>query len=422
MTDMFVRIRRPTYRQAAILLISVACVALFAVLVPLQSVVYGTPVALSFLLGAGMCGAPLLMLTRPRLATAMMVVAQLSLGLLVSPTLVQHAPWPWSVPAMLALLCAVAVATAQHGARMGSLPLIVGAATSLMVVILSPDVVAQVAAAASANLIVGVCTAVGVYLLTLLITARLRVGAELDRERAVSASEHERRLRVEERTRIARELHDIVAHSMSVIQVQAATARYRVDDLPEAAAQEFDGIAATARTSLTEMRRLLGVLRTEEGAPELTPQQGIADIPELIDSIRSSGASVSFEQRVGPRETPAGVALAAFRIAQEALSNALRHAPGAPIAISLEVNDSDLRLRVRNAPPGAHRGPNRASDSPAASATQPHLTAGNGHGLRGMRERAAVLGGTVQASATADGGWLVDTRLPLTTPDPVELS
>ena len=423
-------LRRLSRRQFAVIAIAAACLTLFAVLVPLQTAVYGTSLALSFLLGAALCGAPLLALTRPRSATAAATVAQLGLGLLVSPTVTQHAPWPWSVPAMLAFLVVVCVATAAHGARRGAEPLVLGLAASLIIVLLRPTLTADAdaAAATTADLIVGASVAVAVYVITLLLAARLRVGAELDRERAVSASEHERRLRVEERARIARELHDVVAHSMSVIQVQAATARYRVEDLPESAAREFDDIAATARSSLTEMRRLLGVLRTEEAAVELAPQRGVADIPGLVDSIRRSGVSVSYEQRLDGGDAPAGVGLAAFRIVQEALSNALRHAPGAPIAVSLELGESALRVRVRNAPadpgmPQAH--PRGASGTPAsdiatAAAPRPLAPDPSGHGLRGMRERTAVLGGSVQASATADGGWLVDARLPLDPSDALE--
>ncbi|MEJ1086966.1 sensor histidine kinase [Microbacterium sp. Mu-80] len=404
-----VRSHRPSARQVGILALALASLTLFSVLVPLQTSAYGTALPLSFLLSAALCGAPPLMLTHPRLGALAVVASTLALGLLVDPGLVRYAPWPWSVPALLAFLLAVGVATSVHGARVGAVPLVLGLSGSLITVLLRPAVIdaADVAASVTANLIVAASVAATVYVITLLLAGRLRVGAELDRERELSAAEHERRLLVEERTRIARDLHDVVAHSMSLIQVQASTARYRVSDLPDAAAQEFDGIAATARTSLTEMRRLLGVLRTEDTA-ERAPQRGLADVPALVDGIRRSGTSVSLEQRTDAEGIPAGVDLAAFRIVQEALSNALRHADGAPIAVSLDLGDGALRVRVRNA-----RGAEATSGDAAPSPT-------TGHGLRGMRERAVMLGGTVQASATPDGGWLVDARLPLDTPDTQE--
>src|SRR5690606_5052101 len=133
--------------------------------------------------------------------------------------------------------------------------------------------------------------------------------------------------------RIARELHDVVAHSMSLIQVQASTARYRVADLQPEAASEFDDIAASARGALTEMRRILGVLRTEDQAAELAPQRGIDDVPALVETTRRAGAAVSLSQAVSD-DVSAATQLATYRITQEALSNAVRHAAGSPISVS----------------------------------------------------------------------------------------
>ena len=140
------------------------------------------------------------------------------------------------------------------------------------------------------------------------------MSAELTREREHSALEESRRALVEERTRIARELHDLIAHSMSVIQVQASTARYRLPEIGDAASVEFDSIAATARTSLTEMRRMLGVLRTEDQTAELAPQQGIDDIPALVDTIRRAGVTVGLEITGSVTDAPQAVQIAAFRL------------------------------------------------------------------------------------------------------------
>ena len=185
---------------------------------------------------------------------------------------------------------------------------------------------------------------------------------------------------------------------MSVIQVQASTARYRLPEIGEAATAEFEDIAATARASLTEMRRMLGVLRTEDQSTELTPQQGIDDVPALIDSIRRAGVEVGLVIEGGDAASAANpaVQIATFRIIQEALSNAVRHAPGARISVRLHADAASIRIRVHNAAPP------RTPES--------H---GTGYGLRGMRERSELLGGSLSAGPGDDGGWTVEASLPV---------
>lgn len=197
-----------------------------------------------------------------------------------------------------------------------------------------------------------------------------------------------------ERTRLARELHDVVAHSMSLVAVRAETAPYRLPDLPEAARAEFAALAATARESLTEMRRLLGVLRTASG-PELTPQPTLSDLDDLIASVRHAGFDVSYLMGTKPAAT---VVPTVYRILQEALSNAGRHAPSAGVVVRVERAGKDLMVLVRNdpSPSGA------ASDGPG----------GGGHGLTGMRERVELLNGTMHAGPTPEGGYEVKVLLP----------
>jgi len=272
--------------------------------------------------------------------------------------------------------------------------LLVGIAGSLVAALLVPS--AADATAMAADLIVASSVAGVAYLVALLVSGRVRVGEELTREREISAAEQSRRVLVEERTRIARELHDVVAHSMSVIQVQASTAKYRVPGLAQDAAAEFDDIAATARGSLVEMRRLLGVLRTEDQVAELAPQQGLEDLPALADGLRRVGADITLSMHRGDEGVPVPptVQIAAFRIVQEAMSNAVRHAPGAPIVVDVRVDATAVQLRIHNGPaqsPGEH---------------------GAGHGLRGMLERAALLDGTLDAGPDGVGGWLVTAVLP----------
>lgn len=391
---------RISRRTAAFVALCTAVVALFTVLVSLQSVLYGTPVPLSFILGAALCVSPLLAISHPRWAVGLFTAGALALPLTVVPELAIASPWPWSVPALLTFILFVGVVTFLHGARLGAFALILGAIASLVSPMLRPDMVAvpESSASATADLIVTTSLASAMFLIASLIAGRVRVAAELSREREHSALEEARRALVEERTKIARELHDVVAHSMSVIQVQASTAKYRIPDLDDVAVAEFEDIAATARSSLAEMRRMLGVLRTEDQSAELAPQQGIDDIPSLVDSIRRAGVEVGLVLEGGDAATAAtpAVQIAAFRIVQEALSNAVRHAPGAQIAVRVRAESRSIRIVVHNTAP-------------------PRLPDGHvgGYGLRGMRERAELLGGSLSAGPSTDGGWEVEAVLPV---------
>jgi len=225
-----------------------------------------------------------------------------------------------------------------------------------------------------------------------------------------------------ERARIARELHDVVAHHISMIAVQAETARLTTPGLPAAGAQRFAAIGDTARAGLTEMRRLLGVLREDAeqdketgpdlGPPDLErpdagrvgtgrrPQPGLPQLGDLVDGAREASGSVVRLIMSGPvtRLDP-GVELAAYRIVQEALTNARRHAPGAAVDIELRYAEDWLWLRIRDNGPG-HQ---------ARSQT--------GHGLLGMRERAAAVGGALQAGDARGGGFCVEAELPAKAPD-----
>jgi len=389
--------QRMTRRTLGLSGVSLAMVALFAVLVPLHISLYGQQPAFAFLLGGALCGAPLLAIPAPRSAIAVFCVSACALPL---PVLVTHGttwPWPWSVPALIALVAFIAVLAFEHGWLLALISWLVSIGGTLGVAIALASVVPL--DAAIVDLIVVTSVSGGALLVAVLVASRLRVGAELTREREVSASEQSRRVLVEERTRIARELHDVVAHGMSLIQVQASTARYRVPELSDAAVAEFEDIARTAREGLAEMRRLLGVLRTEDQPAVLAPQQGLGDIPELVRSARRAGATVAFDDAdaAPPGHVPGTVGITAFRIVQEALSNAMRHAPDAPIELTVQTGAEAVDILVRNA-----LGPDAAPPSP------------RGHGLRGMRERAALAGGRVDAGPDPTGGWTVRAVLPMT--------
>jgi signal transduction histidine kinase len=212
-----------------------------------------------------------------------------------------------------------------------------------------------------------------------------------------------------ERARISRELHDVVAHHISMIAVQAETARLTTPDMPAAGAQRLSSIGDTARAALTEMRRLLGVLRedTETDAVARQPQPGLRQLNELVDSARdATGAGTRLIVSGPPASLDPGVELAAYRIVQEALTNSRRHAPGAAVDVELRYDGDGLRLRVRDngpGPPATWR-----DDGSGPSAERP----GGGHGLLGMCERALAVGGELDTCAAPGGGFLVTASLP----------
>ncbi|MGW0533859.1 sensor histidine kinase [Streptomyces sp. NPDC003032] len=209
-----------------------------------------------------------------------------------------------------------------------------------------------------------------------------------------------------ERARIARELHDVVAHHISMIAVQAETGRLTTPGLPAAGAERFLAIGDTARTALTEMRRLLGVLREDAGeaaVPDRRPQPGIEQLVELVDEARDASGTALRLIAEGPvRPLDPGVELTVYRIVQEALTNTRRHAPGAAADVELHYTRDALRLRVRD------NGPS------------PHTSAGDdsGHGLLGMRERAAMAGGSLRAGPARAGGFLIEATFPAPVPVP----
>jgi signal transduction histidine kinase len=222
-----------------------------------------------------------------------------------------------------------------------------------------------------------------------------------------SELEKARRALLEERTRIAREMHDVVAHHMSMIAVQAETAPYRIDAMPEPERGEFAAIAVAAREALNDMRRLLGVLRSESGAPLTAPQPGLADIPELVAAAQRAGVVVRLDAAEAPAGAPvppAAVALATYRIVQEALANAARHAPGAATTVEPRPGAASLTVRVTNGPSPVQTRPGSSRGAGA--------TAAAGHGLTGMRERARLLGGDFSANPTPDGGFQVTAAIP----------
>ncbi|MET9494570.1 sensor histidine kinase [Streptomyces sp. NPDC006552] len=246
----------------------------------------------------------------------------------------------------------------------------------------------------------------GVLLLGALVRERGETQRKLVEQETISEAERTRRTLLEERTRIARELHDVVAHHMSVITVQADSAPYRLQGLTEETREEFTSIAAGARESLTEMRRLLAVLRSEGAEGDLVPQPGLAHLGQLVEATVRGGVPVELSYPelalvAQLTDVSPAVDLSAYRIVQEALANVVRHAPGARAQISVGLDEDALLVIVVN--------------GPAAEPVSPIESTGTGHGLIGMRERVRLVGGALDVGPLPAGGFRVAARLPLTT-------
>jgi signal transduction histidine kinase len=216
-------------------------------------------------------------------------------------------------------------------------------------------------------------------------TQRLEQETEAERAAAIA----------EERRRIARDLHDVIAHSVSVMVVQAGAAEDLLDRDQAGVREPIRAVQETGRGALVEISRLLGLLREDGAELGLAPQPRLDELPELVAQTEAAGLPVDLRIEGTPRPLPLGVDLSVYRIAQEALTNALRHSGGDRAQVVLNYNDDTVELAVENdgvASANGHRG---------------------GHGLIGMRERVAVFGGTLEAGPSPEGGFRVVARLPL---------
>ncbi|HEV7655872.1 MAG TPA: histidine kinase [Mycobacteriales bacterium] len=316
--------------------------------------------------------------SRPLVAWAGTLAATVLTAVATRPVSADE-PWPWAVTSMLAALPVLAVL----GARM-SPPALAG-------------VWASVVATGAVPLLVAPDRGRWAGLLpALALTAAALAGGYLVRGRAdarqnVLHSEAEREV-LRERARIARELHDVIAHGLSVVTVRADSAPHRLPDVSPAVAAEFDAIAEAARQSLTELRHVLGVLRDPGAGSGTAPLPGLADLPALVGGVPLTVTGTD-------REVPAAVQLTAYRLVQEALSNVRRHAPSASASVTVGTEPGSLRVTVVNSAGGDG-------------------VPGRGYGLAGMRERVALVGGRLDAGPRPDGGWRVDAALPLDQPGP----
>jgi signal transduction histidine kinase len=314
-------------------------------------------------------------LTAWRLAYPLLFVGTLGAG--------PDEAWPWSPVQILGFLVVLAALCRYEESAVVAWVI---ALTMVPVFLFAPSATAW----GAAMLIVAIGLAGD------LLARRGRSREELTRQAELTELEQARRAVLEERARIAREMHDVVAHHMSMIAVQAETAPYRITALPAPALAEFTTIAAGARSALSDMRRLLGVLRAETDESPRAPQPGLAEVTALVETARRAGVEVTLAA-ADIAGVPEAVGLAAYRIVQEALANAARHAPGGPVRVSVRGTADALCVEVGNE---------------AGAAVVP--AGGPGHGLIGMRERSALLGGTLEAGPQPGGGYRVAARLPLT--------
>ena len=231
--------------------------------------------------------------------------------------------------------------------------------------------------------------------------ARERGAAELEARAAAAERERDDRERAavaEERSRIARELHDVVGHSIGVMMAQTGAARFLVDDHPERAREALLQVEDAGRQALTEMRRMLAVLREDAAPDELGPQPGLGDLERLVAGSRAAGLDVELAVEGGPRPLPAGIELTAYRIIQEALTNARKHGGETHATVSVRHEPAFLELVVEN------DGAVVAANGSAAA---------DGHGIIGMRERVGLYAGELAVGPRPGGGFVVRARLPL---------
>lgn len=378
---------------------SFAAVVLLAVGWPVTAAVYQVPVALAMVLVAAHSASVVLALRWAWLGLGLSLAAA---GTLMLATFAGESVWPWPVTALITQCAALAVGALARPWYYAASAWCAGAVLTLAALLgaspgLQPGVVASSIVFASVS--------AAVVLIGSLARLWILNAGRLEAAERSSAEQDRRSKELQERNRIARELHDVVAHSMSVISVQAATAQYRNPGMDEAARREFAEIAGSSRQALGEMRMLLSILRGEGDEAPTAPEPGLEDIDALVEATRASGTPIR-HRGLAAAELPAtssATGLAAYRIVQEALSNALRHAPSAEVSVDCEISDDDaghpqLRIRVVNTAP-----PEPAVD-PAPGA---------GLGLAGLRERAAAVGGQMHAGPTPDGGFSVQALLPL---------
>ncbi|MFJ9199299.1 sensor histidine kinase [Streptomyces flaveolus] len=364
---------------------------------------------LAFLIALGQSGAMVLALWRPVPAWWLSMAAMLVGAFAVRAEMIANGAeftWPWPAAGIIGHMLVLLLLALRARTRVSFEAL----ALSVLATYVVQGVVGAPNYQPTGQLAVILFAVVAV--LGIALRGRREARTQLAEQTTLTAEERARRTLLEERSRIARELHDVVAHHMSVISIQAQVAPHLVENPPDELKENLAGIRENALEALTELRRVLGVLRSEdpdvpEAAPDRSgtaphaPQPTLDRLDALVENTRAAGLTVTVEQDGRRRPLPPGVELSAYRIVQEALSNVLRHAPGARARVHLTHLAAGLRVDVSNT---------RPTRAPAPSQ-------GAGHGLLGMRERVAMLDGTLKAERLPDGGYQVAAFLPADGPD-----
>ena len=380
-------------RRLWVLVVGAAAGFLLVVTSLLMTSIYDVPLLVSYAAATAQCAALPLALRRPWPALV------LQLGGVTAFAWVQpnaEGLWPLNLPVMVLLIAHIGLIAATRPWRDAVITWWASALAGILLVLADPR--HRALDDADGSLILYATTSVLVLFGMIAWNQREAARRQLAEAYRDVELEQAQRALVEERNRIARELHDVVAHSMSVIHMQATSAAYRIKDLDPESKAEFGRIAAGTRGALREMRQLLALLRDEDAENELRPMPDLKHLGELADSVRGGGVPVELD--VADADLPDTVGLAAYRIVQESLSNVVRHAPGAPTRISVTVDDGTLVVVVENDLPTEL--PRSIEESPGA-----------GHGLVGMRERARLADGTLQAGPRPEGGYRVTATFPL---------
>ncbi|MHB6911444.1 sensor histidine kinase [Streptomyces sp. DB-54] len=386
--------RRPgwlEWRPAIVAPLTVLGVVLLATNANTYSFRYGMDMAVALLIAGIQAAAPILALYRPVLAwwatTGTLLLVGYHVGIRFDP----FAGPPWQNTGMPVQAGVLFLAALRVRPRATAEMLVLGVLAGVFANALVSGGIRDDAVPA---LVLAVCALVGA-----LLRGRQKARTELVVQEKLTAEERARRTLLEERNRIARELHDVVAHHMSVISIQAQVAPHLAENPSDELKENLRGIRQNAVEALTELRRVLGVLRSEDSRPEgapHAPQPTLDRLGELVDNVRGAGVAVTTGTTGTPRPLSPGTELSAFRIVQEALSNAMRHAPGATVHVALGYHPDRVTLGVTNTAP----------DRPAPPSP------GAGHGLLGMHERTAMLGGELATGPTPDGGYEVTAILP----------
>jgi signal transduction histidine kinase len=378
---------------------STVSVAIATVSIATHAALYGVSVPIAFVLGLLQGGSVLLSVLRPWFGVVAQLVAVVGFAVTTSAA---QGPWPMPVVGMVALAAVLVALGLRRDWRIGAATWAAAMALLVVVALVSAGVGGSTDGWIADLIVAASTTAFALFTATAV--AQLRVArVEVREARQETEAERAQVLWEQERARIAREMHDVVAHSMSIVHMRATSARYRLEGLDDATVAEFDDIAEQARGAMREMRGLLGVLR--EGDRVLgAPQPGFADLDALLAATRSAGVVIVSDLAEISPPPPASVQLALFRVAQESLSNIVRHARGAEVFVGLETMGGELWLTVENGAPDA------AADAAAGAAGAAASDVG-GHGIRGMMERMASVGGTLDHGPIASGGYRVVARV-----------